>query len=405
MINLLLGAPGGGKSYEAVAFHVIPALSEGRRVITNLPLQLEAFPPEWRALLDIRRRTMKPRPVVDDVKAAFMFKRFGTAPTEQSFNANPFANVEDYGREEYDEETDLTRWTDPWRHPVTGEGPLYVIDECHKALPARGTPIPVEEWFAEHRHGRADVLLMTQSHGKMNRAIKELVQLCYRVRKAVHLGFEDRYIRKVLDGVGGTEMNETTRHYDPAFFKYYRSHTQSTTAGREAAAKDIVPIWKHWTFKGAALMFLIAIIIFATSDVNILKSNKKTAEKPKSKPVPVAQNAPSKPPAPKAEPSPSSEPPVVESKPDKAHPLVGLGLHISGYLKSASHSMYLFAVSQNGQAVYTLNEDELVRSGYAVRSMNDCIAEVSFEAVKFYVTCDAPRVGVNPASNMPGKAS
>jgi zona occludens toxin len=239
MINLLLGAPGGGKSYEAVAFHVIPALIEGRKVITNLPLLLDAFPHEWRALLDIRRRTMKPRPEVDEAKAAFMFKRFGTV-ADQSFNPNPFANVEDYGREEYDEETDLTRWTDPWRHPTTGEGPLYVIDECHKPLPRRGTPVAVEEWFAEHRHGRCDVLLMTQSHGKMNQAIKELVQLCYRVRKATHLGFSDKYVRKVLDGVNGTVMNETTRDYDSTFFKYYRSHTQSTTAGKEAAAKDIV---------------------------------------------------------------------------------------------------------------------------------------------------------------------
>jgi len=43
MIYGIVGRPGGGKSYEAVAFQVIPALKSGRKVITNLPLQIEHF--------------------------------------------------------------------------------------------------------------------------------------------------------------------------------------------------------------------------------------------------------------------------------------------------------------------------------------------------------------------------
>ncbi|MBI5918423.1 MAG: hypothetical protein HY849_03485 [Nitrosomonadales bacterium] len=41
MINLLLGPPGGGKSYEATVYHVLPALAKGRKIITNLPLDLD----------------------------------------------------------------------------------------------------------------------------------------------------------------------------------------------------------------------------------------------------------------------------------------------------------------------------------------------------------------------------
>ena len=37
------GKPGSGKSYEAVAYHVIESLKKGRKVITNLPLHLEHF--------------------------------------------------------------------------------------------------------------------------------------------------------------------------------------------------------------------------------------------------------------------------------------------------------------------------------------------------------------------------
>ena len=43
MINLTLGQPGGGKSYEAVAFHIIPAIEQGRKVITNLALKIDVF--------------------------------------------------------------------------------------------------------------------------------------------------------------------------------------------------------------------------------------------------------------------------------------------------------------------------------------------------------------------------
>ncbi|MBV1843592.1 zonular occludens toxin domain-containing protein, partial [Photobacterium ganghwense] len=43
MINLIVGRPGGGKSYEAVVFHIIPAIQNGRKVVTNLPLNIDHF--------------------------------------------------------------------------------------------------------------------------------------------------------------------------------------------------------------------------------------------------------------------------------------------------------------------------------------------------------------------------
>lgn len=414
MINLLLGAPGGGKSYEAVAYHVIPALAEGRKVITNLPLILENFPPEWRRLLEVRRKTRKPAPVIDWKKAEAMFKRFGLAAREPRHNPNAFANVEDYGVKTFHEETGLTLHIDPWRHPETGAGPLYVIDECHKAIPRAGTPIAVEEWFAEHRHGHCDVLLMTQSHGKVNKAITDLVQVCYRVRKATALGFSNRYIRKVLDGVNGQEMNESVREYDPTYFKYYKSHTQSSSAGKELEAKDIVPIWKHWTFKGAALMLVLAVGIFAyTGAWNPMST--KTPEKvvKVSKPAaagPVPQQARA------GTSTPVAAAPVVVAEVDgqgsensggkgaktgKAHPLAGYGVHVSGVLHNERKTLYMFTVSQNGQAIYNMNQVEMVTAGYQVKPLNDCIVEISFNEATFHAICDAPRVGVNPSATMP----
>ena len=57
MINGLEGIPGSGKSYEACVFQVLAALKEGRKVITNLPLVVDAYAaidPSYRALIELR---------------------------------------------------------------------------------------------------------------------------------------------------------------------------------------------------------------------------------------------------------------------------------------------------------------------------------------------------------------
>jgi hypothetical protein len=43
MINLIIGRPGGDKSYEAVKYHILPAIKAGRKIITNLSLNIDTF--------------------------------------------------------------------------------------------------------------------------------------------------------------------------------------------------------------------------------------------------------------------------------------------------------------------------------------------------------------------------
>ncbi len=141
MINMLIGSGGGGKSYEAVAFHLLPALIQGRQVITNLPV-------------------FKDRITMVEPKAEFLLKV--VMPTKD--NPRPFSTMRDYGSD--------------WRHSDNGIGPLYIIDECHKALPKGGygrrtADQDVLEWFAEIRHERSDALLLTQSIGKVHNDITD----------------------------------------------------------------------------------------------------------------------------------------------------------------------------------------------------------------------------------------
>lgn len=354
MINILIGPPGAGKSYEAVVYHVLPALLSGRKVITNLPLQLDALSqvvPGYRELVQLIEQTLE--------------------------NPKPFGTIDDYGSD--------------WRGEG-GIGPLYVIDECHKPLPKGATSRLVEEWYAEHRHEGADVLLITQGYGKISAPIRDMIQLVYRVRKATALGMAGRYIRKVQDGPRGEVVNETTRVYDPKHYPLYKSHTKTMGGVSEEGAKDVKPIWQHWSVIGACAVIPLGILglVMAGSPFSV--------DAPE--PAPVAQVKPVAyvPHNLRNQPLPESKETIVpEVKPEPVkHPYAGLGLHISGYLYSIDRDvdMYSIAASQNGQRVFRMTDTDLRDSGYEVTAVTPCLVRVKFDKFEDYITCDAPRQAV-----------
>jgi zona occludens toxin len=363
MQNLLMGPSGGGKSYEACVFHVLPALNKGRKVITNLPVNIdyyEAICPGAAELLEIRR-------------------------DQGSIRA--FSRVEHFG--------------DDWRHPETGSGPLYVIDECHKAFPRGKTDQLVEEWFAEHRHESADVLLITQSYGKISKAIVDNMQLIYRVRKATAFGSNSAYIRKVQDGIRGEVVNETVRRYDAKYFKLYQSHTKG--GGEELGASDVKPLWKHWTFKGAAACLLILVFMVPNLDHPFRpKIPEKVQAAPAELPTeqPAAETASST-----AEPASETQTDDNHAKGKRAHPWEGYGLHIAAVLHGKREGQDvlkgLMRISQNGQPVATVSFADLTQAGYQLNYHSDCVISLRFDGLDVgYSVCDAPKVGL--ASKVPG---
>lgn len=409
MINLLLGAPGGGKSYEAVAYHILPALSAGRKVITNLPLVVDAFPPEQRLLLHIVTTSKgKPKPV--RAAAGLLASLRGVEDDgDTPAVVRPFAAVEDYG--------------DPWRHPETGSGPLYVIDECHFAMPRTGTRREVAEWYSMHRHEHADVLLITQSYGKVCKDIIDLVQVCYRVRKAVAFGTNNAYIRKVQDGVRGDVVNTSIRKYDKKFYKFYRSHTKSSQAGQELAATDIVPFWRRWPVIGFVLCMVVLAILLTQVKGNPMDGNANAArireKMSKGEPYtvtkittsPVAASAPAAVPvaavATGGRKDEHAEGATADTgaQPKALHPFSGMGIHVAGFASSGSRGAhYVFQLSQNGVPVSTLYGDELQRAGYKVTAVAPCAAKIDYgDDVHFFARCDLPRQTMSPGGTIDGK--
>lgn len=409
MINLMIGAPGGGKSYEACVFHILPALQRGRKVITNLPVNEEMFAalnPDYRDLLEVRRA---PQPIRGTWAAGTdgpAFKLDGHL-RDQPVTTRLFSTVWDY-------------FTD-WRHP-SGMGPLFVIDECQLSLPRGKVDPHVAEWYSLHRHYNCDVLLLTQAYGRIDKAIVDLVQLCYRVKKAVAFGFTSKYIRKVQDGVRGEVVSTSMREYQKRYFGLYRSHTQGQSVAEEGAS-DTRPIWMAWPILAAAACFVVVGAFAATGgfsgmvtpQVNAqsnrsaepahgpshpgpdwLKDNALTAEQR----ADIARSAA----------LPAAPPESVEVQPAQhvlaaaEEPYGAFGVHLTGSLTRADgRTVYAFAFSRQGSYLYAATSDDLASAGYGFRALSHCVGELSWGKVRRIVVCDTPQVSLalgNPGSGV-----
>lgn len=369
MINILLGAPGSGKSYEAVVYHVLAALQRGRKVITNLPLIVERFAaidPIYLPLIEVR----------DTV---------GRGLREDGSPARVFAAVEDYA--------------DDWRHPE-GFGPLFVIDECHFCLPKIGTSRAVDEWYSMHRHFNVDVLLITQSAAKISVAIRDLVQVCYKVRKAHAFGKPDHYIRRVFDGIRGSVISEGERKYKPEFFGLYKSHTQGVAA-EEFRPDDVKPFlvrFKRWSW----MVIFVGVAIVVATIFNKTAAKTKTVTT-QTVTLDTTQNTPTA--AVATSPLPSASSPTKTTVEIPA-PYETKGFHLTGRITMGEKTLYTFAVSQNGFVVASVTHLDLERTGYKWVPMTDCAGTLFWEKKAIPITCDAPQITMAAAGPLPdaGKA-
>lgn len=382
MINGLQGIPGSGKSYEGTVYHVLAALKRGRKVITNLPLVVEAFAaidPEYIDLIELRRR---PAPIrgtwdanrVDDDGNGEAFRLYTEADTPAIYpvSVRPvFGSVWDY-------------YT-TWKHPETGQGPLFVIDECHVPMPRMGTDPQVVEWYKLHRHFNIDVLLMTQNFRHMCQDIADLMAMVIKVRKADILGRKNEYIRKVHAGYRGAVISDETRPYRKEFFALYKSHTQGNSVV-EASADDVAPFivrFKRWT----RIMWFVVLCLVVFALVRIFGSSGK---QPKTITVPrPAQTAPT--PLP-----PSSVPAAARSDAlpaDSAsipEPYDTQTLHMTGHIKMGDRESYTFTVAQNGLVVNHITDADLRKSGYQFQATSDCTGVLTWNRQARAVSCNFP---------------
>ena len=395
MINGIQGKPGGGKSYEAVVTHIIPTITQDRRkVVTNLPLNIDKF---CEIYGDYCRDLIE---VVDGE-----FHNYG--------GERPFSKKDHFLQYE------------SWQNSQ-GQKVYFFIDECHLAMPTQGTEKELTEFFSMHRHYGFDIMLITQNFRKVNRDIKDMIQMSYRCIKKTHMGQDDKYILKVHDGVGTTNSSvyrTDERVYEKRYFCLYTSHTKNNKSVQEATTKDVKKWYNHWSTWGALLCVpvgLFVVIGALTSGESLTDKAKKTTElqnsgayenqSPQNLPSQTASNsqvpvvnsqvpsgnlshgqksnsAPSKP----------KEPDEVEPKKDK-HPFYKVALHIAGWgeyteLGKLTKNYYLSA-SQNGQHIFNLSLRDLILAGYKVVVRSSCMIEIQYDSYHDFLTCDSPTVEV-----------
>lgn len=391
MINGLEGIPGSGKSYEAVVYHVLDALKKGRRVITNLPLVVEMFAAIDPSYTDLVEVLVKPRPVrgvwnaaaVDDKGNGSAFNLFDDGEVQAPTHDTVFGGVWDY--------------YSTWKHPETGQGPMFIIDECHVPIPSTGTSPQVVEWYKLHRHFNADVLLMTQSFRDMNQPIARLIAMLIRCRKADILGKKGVYIRKVHSGYRGAVISTEERPYKAQYFQLYKSHTQGNSVA-ESAAADVTPFvvkFRRFTWIWWGITILAAAWYLWPTDKTKKPSGAPVAKAAKPAPSIPSANAAGTPPSPANASTQATAPAPAKraSEPDPdatPEPFAGKSLHLTGRITMRGQDVYTFAVSNAAQRVSTMDSRDLVKMGYVWQPLTDCAGTLRWEGKPKAITCDAP---------------
>jgi zona occludens toxin len=217
MISAYTGLPGSGKSYNVVEHVILPALREGRTVVSNLPMHED---------------------------------RLAEAIPDADFRSVTLERIRD---------------TPSLIDELCPPGAVCVFDELWRLWPAgeKVNRIPEEfkSFLAEHRHrvdkeGRSmQIVLVTQDLAQVAAFARQLVEQTLIHTKLGHLGAKGSFKVNICHGavtglVAPESRGLTTRlgKYKPEVFRFYRSHTMSES-GKEGADESAIDqrgnIWKR----------------------------------------------------------------------------------------------------------------------------------------------------------------
>jgi zona occludens toxin len=259
-LKAYVGLPRSGKSYEVVKNVILPALRQGRRVVSNIAgLNFEAF-----------QSLLYSEGLTDD-----QIGQLVQVDHEQVKDAYFF-------RTDEDEQNGVISFIQA--------GDLVALDEIWRFWKKRGeitekspNDREYEKWLAWSRamnffrmHGHmthaktgltCEIALITQSIRDINENIRDVVQETYQAVKNTKVGSDKSYIVNVFQR-GSTSKPDfirtlAPRFYDSDYFPLYKSHSQHKEG--EADAVESNPDDRGNLLKGALFKFglplgLISII-------------------------------------------------------------------------------------------------------------------------------------------------
>lgn len=226
-MSVYVGPPGSGKTYEAVAEIVVPAVLAGRRVVTNINGLSEDELADFTGVRD---------PIVVLVTED-QLRDIASYPTKERPGA------------------------------IVQGGDLIVVDEAHNVFPATGAKGMDQDflmYFRTHRHftdeqGRAtDIVFISQAINDIHVGIRRACEFVFNIRNLRSFGLSKRY--KVI-GYMGWRMSEkeyltsSYKTYDPRIFKLY-----SSFAGGVNGSLAVVDSKQRVVTKGRMIFFALLLV-------------------------------------------------------------------------------------------------------------------------------------------------
>ena len=192
MIYFHEGLPGSGKSYEAMVHHMIPALRNRRRVVTNIH-------------------------GINYEKIAGLVGTTVDSLREILVSGEP---------KDGDDTVD-------WFIANAGKDSLLVWDEIQNSHPSGRTQLPthVTKFITEHRHDGLDIILMGQDRDDCHNLWRRRIETVVYFLKLSAVGKENSYKWEILQKQRKNKFVATgsgIKKYEKQYFGTYASHTKGT---------------------------------------------------------------------------------------------------------------------------------------------------------------------------------
>lgn len=350
-ITAYTGLPGSGKSYGVVRDVVLPALKKGRRVTTNIPLNMELIDSEFPGLVTL----------------------FDT----KQILADP-----------------------DWFQTHFDKGATLVIDECWRlwssGLRANNMHEGHKSFLAEHRHMvgedgfSTEIVFVTQGLDQLAAYPRNLVETTYRSVKLTAIGSSKKFRIDVYEGpVTGPSPPKDKRlrqlfgEYQPDVYKYYQSQTMSDAAshGDESSTDGKNNILKSPFFRVFLPVLLLAgvyVIYLGWSAIRSIynEDEQQAASGTEQLPPHVIED--------------QSGLPKPLSKPKHRHFYNGMDAYIAWNLGRNPFIEYRIAFTKGDQRV-VLGQAELGKLGYRIVGYDQCFAQLKGHGSTLNLYCETQK--------------
>ncbi|MDF4004073.1 zonular occludens toxin domain-containing protein [Luteibacter sp. PPL552] len=239
------GVPRSGKSYDAVASHILPAIKARRKVFARLNgLNHEKI------AAHLSMDELEVRELLVCVAPGDVVKTFSAIP--------PVAGVEG----------------SVWTIPSELQNALFVIDEVHEFYVAGRAPLPdaVEQFFALHGQNGMDGVIMTQAYKRLHQVIRARIERKNQFQKLTAVGLKGfcrvRYFVTIAPDKYERSGGRVFR-YDAKIYPLYLGYAPGAT-NVEVYDSGSKSVWTRLLVPGAlvgilALIFMPKFFGFFTS--------------------------------------------------------------------------------------------------------------------------------------------